>query len=213
MPDPCGPAPPDRRRRSQGAEAPYFHHVRLAGAERRLSAGADRPHLGGCYDSGDGGKCGLRLCPAVLLLVYLQLLLYASAEKTAVRPWRGQLLHTADGFLQLERPLLPGRSMDVRRGRISLRQYFLRPPVYLFYADPYRDPLRSLHTYPGAGGAPPLRPAGQPPVLDDSGHFLPARCGAYRLCVQAHRGVRFHSGDAGRRHVAGGDCGVEPAQL
>ena len=125
MPDLCSPDPPAQWGGGPGTEAADLHHVRLAGAERGLSAGADRPHRGGRRNGGDGGKRGFRFRPAVLLLVYLYLLLRPSAQEAAARPRRHQLFCAAHRVFQLERPVLPRISVADRRGRIPLCEHHL----------------------------------------------------------------------------------------
>ena len=184
MPDLRGSDPPAQRGRGPGAEAADLHHVRLAGAERGLSAGAHRPHRGGRRGGGDGGERGLRLRPAVLLLVHLYLLLRAPAQKAAAHPGRRQLPGAALGVLQLERPVLPAVRMAVHRRRLPLCEHLLRPLIQPVHAHPHRDPLHPLHPHPGAGGPPALGPADQPPVQDHPGHLHPARHRSGRLCAQ-----------------------------
>ena len=75
---------------SQRAETAYYYYVRFAGTECGLSAGAGGAHAGCGHDGGEGGKYRLFFCAAVLLLVYLYLLLYSSAENIFEVSWRNQ---------------------------------------------------------------------------------------------------------------------------
>ncbi len=86
------------RRRGKRAEASDYHYVQLPCTECGVYAGTDGDHTGGGHDGDHRGECGFRLCDLVLLLVYLYLLLYVSAENIFEISWNDQFSRPAFGI-------------------------------------------------------------------------------------------------------------------